>query len=182
MGTSFGSVRYTGMSMDEAYKEACQDAEEEHGHEQGYSGHINATHGFVDVTRKYNAATNKRKFIDESEEKQSKGDCWGICIKKPVHNTNKIKTSVEITPQKGTRKWETRYQAENFEGRVYVSEKTQTLAIKKAREHTAKTRETLHLVITKVLVGGSTRIGRITYKQSSKEQPGEYLFLYAASS
>jgi len=181
MGTALGTITARGKSMNEAYREACQDAENEYGHKQGYSGHINCTYGIKrDMTREYNAAKNKNAFIDDLYYNIGSGECYGVILEKPKSNINKVKSSVEITPQKGTKQWETRYVVEVLGSRDIASEKTQGAAIKKAREHCEKTQDTCRIHLTKVLVKGVTHVATVRYKQSKTQKDGKYLFIYAA--
>ena len=62
MGACQFKVRYFGKTADEAYRNACDDAEEEYGNQDGYNGTISTTHGFRDETEAY----KKSKFNDVS--------------------------------------------------------------------------------------------------------------------
>jgi hypothetical protein len=170
-----------GTSMGDAFNKLYEEAKEEHGHEQGYSGAINCTHLSRDVTRDYHAAKDKKKFIKDLEEKVSKGDTWGICVKEPKANKNKVKSVVKITPQKGAKKWETRYIGYTlFDDREVCSGKTQGECIKKARAYAEKHQCRVHLGLTKVLTKGDTSIGVVEYKQAKNEAKGEYVFVGCA--
>jgi hypothetical protein len=166
--------------MNDAYNEAYREAEDEYGHQQGYSGHINCTRLTRDITTAYKAAKNKNEFIEEMHEKQGKGDCYGVELSKPVGNTNKVKTTVEITPQKGAKQWETRFVVETFDAKQVASEKTQGAAVKKAREYCEKHQATCRVYLTKVMVKGVSFVATIRYKPCKSQKEGEYLFIYSA--
>lgn len=179
MGRNQVYVKIQGTSMREAFREAQEDAREEHGHEQGYSGEINTSMFDRDMTREYHQAKDKSKFIDTLYERADSSVC-GICLKEPKTNTNKVKSKVTITPQKGAKQWETRYVVRyswNYDENEIASCKTQTEAVKKARESTEKTQKPTTITIEKVLVKGSGIIARIEYKSSTKESKGLYLFV-----
>jgi hypothetical protein len=166
--------------MQDALRIAQRNAQEEHGHEQGYSGYINNCGFNGDRTRDYEACkTQKQKdaFIEKLIE-NCDNDVYGICLKAPKPNTLKVKSKVILTPQKGARKWETRYVGYTLrDDREICSEKTQGACIKKARAHTEKTQERVHLTITKVMTKGNSSIGHTEYKSSNKETLGLYLFV-----
>ena len=180
MGTTTSTLIVKGKTMAEAFRNASQDAEEEHGHGQGYSGHINVTRLTRDVTSQYKSSSNKAKYIDDLLENLDSGECYGVELEKSKVNTNKIKTTVEIISQKGTKKWETRYVAELFGEQTIALEKTQGAAIKKARAYVEKHQCMCRIYLTKVLVKGNSHVASIRYKQSKMETDGKYLFIYAA--
>ena len=67
MGACQFKVRYGGKHADEAYKNACDDAEQEYGSQDGYNGTISTTHGFNDETEMYAKSVDKfmvRHFIN----------------------------------------------------------------------------------------------------------------------
>ena len=108
---------------------------------------------------------------------------YGITLKEPKVSTNKIKSVVEIKPNKGARVWETRYKVYDpwdESERAIASEKTQGAAIKKARAYTEKNQKRTIIQLEKVLVKGSASIGTISYKSSKTETKGKFLFIVAA--
>lgn len=182
--TSFGQTR-RGTSMREAFKSAVKEAHDEYGHQQGYSGQINCTELVADKTAEYKKAKDKDAFLAQLVNDVPKRDTWGVELEAPVGNKNKIKSVVEITPQKGARVWETRFNVLRIThtsdpDTIIAEEKTQGAAVKKARAHTEKTQETTRIEIEKVLVGGKNRVARITYKKSTTEAPGKYFFAVCA--
>jgi len=181
---SFGVTR-RGTSIREAFKTAVKDAHDEYGHQQGYSGQINCTEFVCDKTAEYKKAKDKEAFLSQLVRDVPKRDTWGVELEAPVTNKNKIKSVVELDPQKGARVWETKFnviQINHFVSpdKVIASEKTQGAAIKKARAHTEATQETTRVEIEKVLKTGKTRVARITYKKSTTEAPGKYFFAVCA--
>jgi hypothetical protein len=179
MGAISIHVTAHGKSMRDAFKNAQAEAQEQHGSDI-YNGQINNCELIKDVT-------NRRSDFDEDDHmyewiigQTNKREVYGYCIQDPVTNKNKIKTVVHNIPQKGTRKWETRYVAQARYGDDYIgiSEKTQTEAIKKARAYVEKhPNASLKIVITKVLTEGETTCAKIDYKEASNERDGMYTFV-----
>jgi len=162
-------------SLSEAYKKAVADAEDEHGHEEGYSGAINCADSPSDVTRYYeNSKQPLSKYIDAMIENAGKRDCFGICLEQPKSNTNKIKTQVENIPTKGTQKWILQYVVYDYEDRI-KSFPTKGLAVSCARAYTEKTLKRTSIVMEKTLEKGSSTVARITYKRSDNEKEGLYV-------
>jgi len=168
-------------SMYEAYKKAKEDAEEEYGHEQGYSGAINSANSPKDVTEHYkNSKLSLPKYIDDMLEKAGKRDCFGICIEKPVANTNKSKAKVEHVVVKGTTKWILQYCV--YEGSVIglledsqlKTFPTKGLAVSFAKAHTEKTGRRTTIIMEKHVDKGSAVVARISYKKSTHEKDGLY--------
>lgn len=181
MGTRVSTETRSGKSMNDAFNEAYHDAEDEHGHEQGYSGYINCTRLSRDVTREYKAASDKRKFVDDLHDRMESGSCYGVELEPPKQNTNKVKTQVTVTPQKGAKQWETRYVVEpNWEHREIASEKTQGVAIKMARAYAEKHETTCKIYIQKIMIKGNPKVAEVAYKPSKTQKNGKYLFIYAA--
>jgi hypothetical protein len=182
MGTQNCWGQAQGKNMREAWRKAYQEDEEEYGHQQGYSGHLNVCEFIGDVTSQY-----KRMSEDEFEEflerKLDKGDAVGVCIKEPVTNTNKVKTKVENKPQKGARKWITMYVAETVMGDELVKATTQTECIKRARKMMEQqSYQRVIVTIRKELFQGNSHCATITYKPSAKEALGKYQFYGKAAS
>ena len=50
MGATQFKTRSTGKTVEEAYRRACEIAEDEYGHQDGYNGTISTTDGFRDET------------------------------------------------------------------------------------------------------------------------------------
>lgn len=184
MGAISIQVTAHGKSMRDAFKNAQAEAQEEYGSDI-YNGQINNCELIKDVT-------NRRSDFDEDDHmyewiigQTSKREVYGYCTQNPIANKNKTKTVVKNIPQKGTRKWETRYIAvakyahrEPNNLMINISEKTQTEAIKKARAWVEKNPDyTLEIKITKVLIEGNTSCAEIRYKKASNERDGSYVFI-----
>ena len=183
MGAQSFETRSRGKSAEEAYNRAVEIAEDEYGHQQGYSGAINSTPGFRDVTSKYKTSNKDlNKFINERLEDLSKHDgAECICIREPKTNSNKIKSQVEHVVEKGTKKWVLKYVAQShYKGRIGAFD-TKGDAVKAARKYTEETGNSSYVEMQKVLEKGNTITARITYKKSSNEADGEYIFYGWAS-
>jgi hypothetical protein len=181
MGASLIELKSSGASMREAYNNVVQDAIYEHGNDS-YNGTISTTSGVTDMTREFRSSGKSLgDFAYYLYENNNWGAAVGICISEPVVNTNKIKTQVKTTPQKGTRKWETTYQVKLFDGTIIGSSIFQIDAIKKAREYTERTKETTFVHIAKKLVDSATLVSEISYKKADKEKPGLYYFIALAA-
>ncbi len=184
MGACQFKVRSYGKTADEAYRNACDDAEEEYGHQDGYNGTISTTHGFRDETEAY----AKSKFNDVSAyirdrfENMGKRDCSAICVKKPIANKNKTKTQVEHIVTPGTKKWILKYVVyNNYNDQLIGSFSTKGDAVKKAREITEKHQTSTYINMEKLLEKGDSKVAKITYKKATNERGGEWIFFgYAA--
>jgi hypothetical protein len=164
-------------SMEEAYKEACDNAEDEYGHQEGYSGEINSTTGCTDLTENFKKSKlSIREYENSLEEKNAlfKGTSYGICLKEPVKNTNKIKTTVEDKVLKGTRVWKMWYVVYNSQSEVGKA-LLKADAIKIARAYTEKTKQKTIIIVEKRSVQNDI-VAEIRYKESGNERPGEYVF------
>jgi len=183
MGAQSFTVRSRGKSAEEAYNRAVEDANDEYGHQQGYSGAINATPGFRDVTKKYmSSGLPKYNFIENRLDELTKhqgAEC--ICIREPKLNTNKIKTQVEHLVTPGTKKWVLKYVVYDNDLQMVTSCDTKGEAVKKAREYTERHQSSTHICMEKVLEKGSKKVAKITYKKAPTERDGEWIFFgYAA--
>ena len=184
MGACQFKVRYGGKHADEAYKNACDDAEQEYGSQDGYNGTISTTHGFRDETEAY----GKSKFNDVSayirdrfdSHAMNKRDCSAICVVKPVGNKNKTKSQVEHIVTPGTKKWVLKYVVYTHDNQL-GSYNTKGDAVKAARAHTEKTQRSTSIVMEKKLEKGNSQVAKITYKQSTTEKDGHYVFFGYAS-
>ena len=182
MGAQSFTVRSRGKSAEEAYKIACEIAEEEYGHQEGYNGTISTTHGFRDETELY----KKSKFNDVSAyirdrfENMNKRDCSAICVVKPVGNKNKTKSQVEHIVTPGTKKWVLKYVVQRGD-HVIGSWNTKGDAVKDARRYTEKHQVSTSILIKKFLEKGDNLVAKITYKKATNERDGEWIFFgYAA--
>ena len=185
MGANNYIARGFGKTMNEAYRECVEEAREEHGHEQGYSGEINCSAGYRDVTDRWKASKlSEGDFIDLHHDDLEKGGAAsGICIQEPVGNTNKIKSTVEHIVFKGARKWELLYvpstRSESWIGKA-ANNKAEAVAT--ARKHTEQTGESTVVYIERRLTAGSgnNRVAVINYKSNPKERTGNYVFFGVA--
>lgn len=177
MGAIFFQSSYRGKSLKEAYTNAVQDAESEFGHDP-YNGTISTTHMLVDKTKEYKSGTkNLQQFIEMYIDKGEKRQCFAICIEEPKVNTNKIKTHVEhiITP--GTKKWVLKYMVyAGYEEKFVGVFDNKGDAVKAAREYTEKTQITTSVQMEKVLAAGTRNVAKITYKKSTTEKDGKWIF------
>lgn len=175
MGTIVKQRRITGRSLKEAFRELQDDDRDELGNDS-YSGGWNNAQGVRVISSKEFDKKAANQDISKHETAVAK------VLRKPVENKMKVKTSVENYPNKGTRKWETVYVAEDNYGREIICETKQAEAIKKARAYVTKNPSvSLNLHIKKILIGGKTKVARITYKKSVSEKPGEWEILGAMS-
>ena len=182
MGANRFITRSRGKNIADAYQKAVEQADDEYGHQDGYSGQINCTTGYRDMTREYeNSKKDLNHFINDSFESQTKhSPCWAVCTKRPVENTNKVKSQVENIVESGTKKWLLKYVVKNYSGNIeYYDDKVS--AVKYAREYTERTKETTEVHIERVLQGGKTCTAKIIYKPGPKESLGEWLFFGFAS-
>lgn len=167
-----------GKNIQDAFKRACEEDEDYFGHQEGYSGGIHTCSLIKDVT----SMTKTKSFRDIEEhiaDNASKREAWGFCMETPVENKNKVKSQVDVTPQKGTRKWETVYKAvTSWDQREVARDKSQTNCIKKARAYVeANPDVNLKIIIAKELIEGNSQCATITYKKSTTEKLGLYKFI-----
>ena len=184
MGACQFKVRSTDKTVEEAYRRACEIAEDECGHQDGYNGTISTTHSFRDETETY----KKSKFDDVSayihsrfdSHAMNKRDCSAICVKQPVGNKNKTKSQVEHIVTPGTKKWVLKYVVQRGD-HVIGSWNTKGDAIKDARKYTENNQIPTSIVMKKYLEKGDNTVAKITYKKAPNERDGEWIFFgYAA--
>jgi hypothetical protein len=183
MGACQFKVTSYGKTVEEAYRKACEIAEDEYGHQEGYNGTISTTHSFRDETETY----SKSKFDDvyayirNRFDTMNKYDCSAICVCKPVGNKNKTKSQVEHVVTPGTKKWVLQYTVETYDGNFLSAHLTKGDAVKIARYHTEKTQQATKIKMRKVIEKGDPLVAKITYKKSPTERNGEWVFFgYAA--
>ena len=188
MGRQQYYVTQKGPSMSEAYTEACRDAEEEHGHEQGYSGEINMSQGIRDLTRTFkNSGKKLDAFVDdvmEGDDYVLDEEALAICIKEPKLNANKIKTQVEHHVVKGARKWVLYYTVyeTGWEPKYLGKKKLKDQAVVLGRDHTARSGNSTIVKMERLLEGSEPTVSTIRYKPSSNERDGTYYFFGNARS
>ena len=187
MGRESVYVTQRGKNMHDAFRSAQEDAADEHGHEEGYSGAINSSGLRGDYTNEYFAAKKKGKValtaLMRKWEEDADADVFGVCLAAPKPNKNKVQSKVTITSQKGAKKWVTKYVAtRQWSGEFVASELTQGACVKKARAFAEKNKCGVSLGITKELVKGNSQIGNVEYKPAKGESLGNYLFVGNARS
>jgi len=182
-----GSISFVntgkGLTMGDTFDELQRQAEEEYGSDV-YNGKINNSQGFFNATKKFKESKlSLNNFIDRELGKMGKHEyCLGVCIKEPVPSKLKVKTKVDNIPQKGTAKWKLLYEAAplffTFESaeRYIKSFDTKKEAIDYARSIIEKTKFDFEITVKKELVGRSSRVARVSYKQDKNEKLGEYVF------
>lgn len=183
MGSQSFTTYSRGKDVRDAYNRAVEDAEDEYGHQEGYSGQINSSHGFRDITSEFkNSKKSMNQFIDEQMDKLSKHDgARAICIEEPIGNTNVIKTQVEHVVTPGTKKWVLTYIVYRGESRI-ASAVTKGDAVKRAREYSEKNQCTTTVKMERRLEKDShALVAKVTYKPSSKEKEGRWVFFGWAS-
>jgi len=182
MGSQVFTVNSRGMSAREAYNNAVEEANDEYGHQQGYSGEINSTPGFRDATEAFKkSGLSMNQFIEKRLDELSKHDgAECICIRQPRLNKNKIKTQVEHIVTPGTKKWVLKYTVHTIDGKLSSHDKKGD-AVKAARAYTEKYLSSTHITMEKVLEKCDAVVAKIKYKRSSDEGPGEYKFYGWAS-
>ena len=182
MGSQQFKTYSRGKTAKEAYQIAVDDAEATYGHQEGYSGEINSSAGYRDVTSVFKASKKSLdSYIRERLDVLTKFEgAEAICIEQPVTNNNKIKTQVEHIVEKGTKKWVLKYVVHGPNGRI-GSYNTKGDAVKVARAHTEKNFGTTVVHMEKVLEKGSTVTARINYKKATNEKDGRWIFYGWAS-
>jgi hypothetical protein len=178
MGAELIYRRARGKNINDAFKRACEEDNDYYGHQEGYSGGLHTCDLHKDVTsllktKKENALND---YIADNCDKR---DAWGYCIEQPVLNKNKVKSQVDVTPQKGTRKWVTIYKAvTTWDHNEVARDVSQTACIKKAREYVEKNPDkTIEIIIAKELVGSNAKCASVTYKKATNEKLGLYQFV-----
>ena len=183
MGACQFEVRSVGKTAQEAYNRACEVAEDEYGHQDGYNGTISTTSGFRDETQLYKNSkfNNVSAYINSRFGNMGKRDCSAICVVQSKANTNKTKSQVEHIVTPGTKKWVLKYVAYNYHGNKLDSFETKGGAVEFARMRVEKTQEVITIKMEKVLEKGSPNVAIVTYKKSPTERDGEWIFFgYAA--
>jgi len=179
MGASWFQQTGYGKTLNDAYNSACEEAEVEYGHQEGYNGTISTTHGVRDITEEYKRSKlDLEPFVRSKVEILNKRDCCSICLQEPVGNKNKTKSQVEHIVTPGTKKWVLKYEVINEWGDKFIigSYLTKTEAVKKAREYTEKHQVTTKITMKKELDKGSPTVAIIKYKKAPTEKPGKWVF------
>lgn len=177
MGATWFKQTDSGKTLQDAYKSACEIAEDEYGHQEGYNGTISTTHGVRDVTENYNKSKfdSVEEYIRSQMEVLGKRDCHAICIQKPIENKNKTKSQVEHIVTPGTKKWVLKYVVQRGD-HVISAWNTKGDAVKDARRYTEQNQVPTSIVIKKYLEKGDNLVAKITYKKSPTERNGRWIF------
>ena len=169
-----------GKSASQVFTRLQDAAQREYG-DDSYNGTISTVPGFRDITDDWKRSKKDlNRFIDEKLDDANKYDCFAICTHQPVQNKNKTKSQVEHIVTPGTKKWVLKYVVYDFDNQL-GSYNTKGDAVKAARAHTEKTLKRTNISMEKKLEKGSSEVARITYKASSEEKDGQWIFFgYAA--
>lgn len=178
MGSQVFKNYSRGRDVREAYNNAVQDAEEQYGHQEGYSGEINSSAGFRDVTKKWKASKlSIEAYMEKELDRLTKHQgAQAICIEEPRGNTNKVKTQVEHVVTPGTKKWVLKYVALSDYAGTLGSFRTKAEAVSCARKYTEKSGSPSYVKFRKELEKGSDLAAKITYKRASDERMGKWFF------
>jgi len=183
MGANWFTNQSRGKSVKDAYNKAVDDANHEYGHQEGYSGQINSSAGCRDVTKEYKASGKTiREFMNQQMDRLTKHQgAQAICIQEPKGNENKIKTQVEHIVTPGTKKWVLTYIVYCGESRI-ASALTKGDAVKRARDYSERHQCTTTIKMERRLEKDThALVAKITYKKSSTERDGEWIFFGWAS-
>lgn len=169
-----------GKSAKDVFTRLQDAAQREYG-DDCYNGTISTVPGFSDITNEWKSSKKDlSRFIREKFENANKYDCFAICTHQPVVNNNKIKTQVEHIVEKGTKKWVLKYSVYAHDNYVGAFD-TKGDAVKAARAYTEKTFRPTSISMEKKLEKGSSEVAKITYKKSSEEKDGQWVFFGYAS-
>ena len=180
MGACQFENRGRGKSAQQVFTKLVENAEREYG-DDPYNGTISTVSGFRDITEEYKRSGKEiQRFINDKFENANKRDCFAICTHPPVANKNKTKTQVEHIVTPGTKKWVLKYVVYDFDRQIGACS-TKGDAVKVARVYTEKTFKSTSIVMEKKLEKGSNQVAKISYKKSTTEKDGEWIFFgYAA--
>jgi hypothetical protein len=180
MGACQFRNRGSGKSAKDVFTKLQENAEREYG-DDCYNGTISTVSGFRDITNEWKSSKKElNRFIEDKFENANKRDCFCICTNPPVDNKNKTKSQVENIVTPGTKKWVLKYVVYTHDHQVgrYT---TKGDAVKAARVYTERTFKSTSIVMEKKLEKGNSQVAKITYKQSTTEKDGHYVFFgYAA--
>ena len=139
MGANWFQTQSTGKNVQDAYSKAVDRANDEYGHQEGYSGEINSSAGYRDVTKEWkNSKKSIAQYMNEAMNRLSKHQgAQAICLQEPIENKNKTKSQVEHIVTPGTKKWVLTYVVYQGESRI-ASALTKGDAVKRALEYSEK--------------------------------------------
>ena len=183
MGANWFQTQSKGRTVQQAYNRAVELADEEYGHQEGYSGHINSTAGYRDVTKEWKASKKSiSQYMDEAMERLSKHQgAQAICLQEPIENKNKTKSQVEHIVTPGTKKWVLTYIVYCGDSRI-ASAVTKGDAVKRARDYSEKHQCTTMIKMERCLNNAShALVAKVKYKPSTTEREGRWVFFGWAS-
>ena len=165
----------SGKSAKDVFTRLQDAAEREYG-DDSYNGTISTVPGFRDITNEWKSSNKDLdKFISDKFENSNKYDCFCICTNPPVENKNKTKSQVEHIVTPGTKKWMLKYVVYTYDNQI-GSYSTKAEAVKAARLYTERTFNSTSVVMEKKLERGNNNVARITYKKSTTEKDGRFVF------
>jgi hypothetical protein len=183
MGSQSFTTYSRGKSVNDAYNKAVERAEEAYGHQEGYSGQINSSAGYRDVTKEWKASKlSMEAYMDRELDRLTKHQgAQAICIEEPIENKNKTKSQVEHVVTPGTKRWVLTYIVYRGESRI-ASAVTKGDAVKRAREYSEKNQCTTTVKMERRLdKDAHALVAKVTYKPSSTEREGRWVFFGWAS-
>jgi len=183
MGSQSFRTSSRGKNVKDAYDRAVLEAEYEYGHQEGYSGHINSSAGYRDVTKEWKASRlSMEAYMEKELDRLTKHQgAQAICIDEPVANNNKIKTQVEHVVTPGTKKWVLTYIVYCGDSRI-ASALTKGDAVKRARDYSEKHQCSTTIKMERRLEKDAhALVAKVTYKKSSTEKEGRWVFFGWAS-
>jgi len=182
MGSHWFRNNSRGKSVQDAYNTAVDDANDEYGHQEGYSGEINSSGGYRDITKEWKASKKSLEvFIAQQQDSLTKFDgARAICIQEPIANKNVTKSQVEHIVTPGTKKWVLKYVVSGYDGEI-SSHDTKGSAVTAARAYTEKYLSSTVIQMEKRIEKSNAIVAKITYKRSSTEKDGRWIFFGWAS-
>jgi hypothetical protein len=183
MGASWFQTQSKGKNVQNAYDRAVDRANDEYGHQEGYSGEINSSSGCRDVTKEWKASGKSiDQYMNDAMDKLSKHQgAQAICLQEPVENKNKTKSQVEHIVTPGTKKWVLTYIVYCGESRI-ASAVTKGDAVKRARAYSEKHQCTTVIKMERCLNNAShALVAKVKYKPSTTEREGRWVFFGWAS-
>jgi DNA-binding FrmR family transcriptional regulator len=183
MGASWFQTQSKGKNVQNAYDRAVDRANDEYGHQEGYSGEINSSSGCRDVTKEWKASGKSiDQYMNDAMDKLTKHQgAQAICLQEPVENKNKTKSQVEHIVTPGTKKWVLTYIVYCGESRI-ASAVTKGDAVKRARDYSEKHQCTTVIKMERCLNNAShALVAKVKYKPSTTEREGRWVFFGWAS-
>ena len=178
MGANWFQTQSKGKNVQNAYDRAVDRANDEYGHQEGYSGEINSSSGCRDVTKEWKASGKSiDQYMNDAMDKLTKHQgAQAICLQEPVENKNKTKSQVEHIVTPGTKKWVLTYIVYCGESRI-ASAVTKGDAVKRARDYSEKHQCTTMIKMERCLNNAShALVAKVKYKPSTTEREGRWVF------